>query len=304
MKYILVSVAAVVLALGAYWFGTTRSGNEAPPIVIDIAAEQPATSTPNLPVDMVISGRGPVSVIGTSTSGAPLTAYHFGTGETELLFIGGIHGGYSWSTNLLAYELVDHLTKNPSLVPDNVTITIIPTLNPDGLERTTGTTTRFTKAMVKPGEAAQIAGRFNANDVDLNRNFDCEWSSESKWQNRTVSGGTAAFSEREAAALRDYVVTHRPNTVVAWYAAEGAVYTSSCGGTVSASTTALVATYAQASGYTANQEFDSYAISGDMVNWFAKQNIPAISVLLSSNTATDWEKNRAGVEALINSFAN
>src|SRR3989344_3845656 len=47
--------------------------------------------------------------IGTSTQGRAIMAYHFGEGGTELLFVGGIHGGYSWDTALVAYELMDYL---------------------------------------------------------------------------------------------------------------------------------------------------------------------------------------------------
>ena len=45
------------------------------------------------------------------------------------------------------------------------------------------------------------SARFNADGVDLNRNFDCDWAPTGTWQNKTVSGGTAAFSEPEAAAI-------------------------------------------------------------------------------------------------------
>jgi len=39
------------------------------------------------------------------------------------------------------------------------------------------------------------------------------------------------------------------------------------------------------------------------VNWLAKNKIPAISVLLSTHTDTEWDKNRKGVEALLQSYA-
>ena len=40
-----------------------------------------------------------------------------------------------------------------------------------------------------------------------------------------------------------------------------------------------------------------------MVNWFAKQNIPAISVLLTNHTDTEWTKNQKGIEALLSYYA-
>jgi hypothetical protein len=49
--------------------------------------------------------------------------------------------------------------------------------------------------------------------------------------------------------------------------------------------------------------YDFYAVTGDMVNWFAKNKIPAISVLLTNHTDTEWTKNKAGAEAILKSFA-
>ncbi len=45
-----------------------------------------------------------------------------------------------------------------------------------------------------------MSGRFNANDVDLSRNFDCNWQASALWQNKKVSGGNAVFSEPESVA--------------------------------------------------------------------------------------------------------
>lgn len=247
--------------------------------------------------------RGDETIIGTSINGSDITAYHFGTGETELLFIGGVHGGYSWNTALLGYELIDYLDANPNLIPENVTVTIIPVLNPDGLKATVGTIGRFDEAAARAvSESTRIAGRFNTNEVDLNRNFDCDWSETSMWQNKEVSGGDKAFSEPETQALRDYINAHKPTAAVVWFSAEGKVYPSACDSTPSKASVTLAATFAQAAGYTTDAQFDAYTINGDMVNWMAKLNIPAISVLLSDHQHMEWEKNKAGIEAIIASY--
>jgi hypothetical protein len=147
-------------------------------------------------------------------------------------------------------------------------------------------------------------GRFNSNNVDLNRNFDCEWSSEATWQNRQVSGGNAPFSEPEAVAIQEYVDMYNPAAAVVWFSAEGKVYPSACGDTPSNASVTLAATYANSADYPVEAEFDAYAITGDMVNWMAKEGVPAISVLLSNHQDTEWSKNRAGIEAVINAYAN
>jgi hypothetical protein len=148
-----------------------------------------------------------------------------------------------------------------------------------------------------------VAGRFNANNVDLNRNFECDWQSTGVWQSKSVSGGTAAFSEPESIALKNYVDAHKPTAVVAWYSSAGGVYASSCHNGVSSETNTLTSTFAKASGYPAYQSFDFYATTGDMVNWFAKNNVPAISVLLTNHTDTEWTKNQAGIQAVLKYYS-
>jgi hypothetical protein len=118
-----------------------------------------------------------------------------------------------------------------------------------------------------------------------------------------VSGGSKAFSEPESQAIRDYVGAHDIAAVVTWYSAAGGVFASNCHDKIMPETLTLVSTYAKASGYKAYENFDFYAITGDMMNWLAKNGVPAISVLLTTHDDTEWEKNRAGVEALLKYYA-
>ncbi|MEX0930973.1 MAG: M14 family metallopeptidase, partial [Candidatus Paceibacterota bacterium] len=244
------------------------------------------------------------TIIGTSVEGREITAYHYGSGDTNILFIGGIHGGYAWNTVLVAYELMDYLEDNASAIPENIRVTVIPVMNPDGLETVVGTANRFSVTDVPSSEAQTIAGRFNANEVDLNRNFDCDWESESMWQSQTVSGGGEVFSEPESQAIRSYVESSDPDAIVVWYSAAGGVFASNCHGDVLSETTEITNVYADASGYKAFEEFDFYDITGDMVNWFAKENISAISVLLTTHSDVEWNENRAGIEALFEYYSD
>ena len=61
-------------------------------------------------------------------------------------------------------------------------------------------------------------------------------------------------------------------------------------------------TFAKASGYPSYQSFDFYETTGDMANWLSKINIPAISVLLSTHEDIEWDKNRKGIEALLDLY--
>jgi len=243
------------------------------------------------------------TVIGTSVEGRDITAHHYGEGDKEVLLVGGIHGGYSWNTALLAYEMMSYFESSTSTVPEGVRVTVIPVLNPDGLYKILGTADRFTQADANKVTGDTVPGRFNANDVDLNRSFDCDWQTDAKWQNEAVSGGAEAFSEPESKAIRDYVAANNPEAVVVYYSAAGGVYASNCHNGTLPETTTLTKLYSDASKYPAYQDFDFYDITGDMVNWLAKQKVPAISVLLTNHTSTEFEKNKAGVQALLDRYA-
>jgi hypothetical protein len=251
------------------------------------------------------SERGPESVLGTSAGGNDITAYHFGEGDTEILLVGGVHGGYSWSTAALGFELVDYYTANETEIPENISLTIIPVMNPDGLDAAVGTAGRFSTTLAQQVDLeTRITGRFNNNEVDLNRNFDCEWSATGTWQSRSVSGGSAPFSEPEAVAVRDYILESDPEAAIVWFSSEGRVYPSACNDTPSEASVALAATFATAADYPAEAEFDAYAITGDMVNWMAGQSIPAISVLLTAHNQTEFNQNQAGVAAVLDAYSN
>lgn len=309
MKNILIAlIALVVLGGGIFYFVVINDSETVTPeetVDTDPApvGEEDTTTVVIDEEEEEEEEAGPVEVIGSSADGNDITAYHFGDGENEVLFIGGVHGGYSYNTALLGFELVDYLEENSDVIPDTVTATVIPVFNPDGLEEVVGTTGRFDGDAVEGNDTARVPGRFNANNVDLNRNFDCEWQETGTWRNQEVSGGDAPFSEPEAAALRDYVLEHDPVAAVVYYSQAGGVYSATCTGEVSAENAALTNLYAEASNYPAFEEFDYYEITGDMVNWLTTEDVTAISVLLSDHENVEWNRNRTAIEAVLESYS-
>jgi len=242
-------------------------------------------------------------VIGTSVQGRAITAYTYGTGPTKLLFVGGMHGGYEWNAVLLAYQFMDYLQANPTAVPANISVTVVPDLNPDGVFAYIGKEGRFTVDDVPAGSDTVGIGRKNADDVDLNRNFGCHWAATSTWQNKSESAGTAAFSEPEAQAMRDLAVKLQPAAVVFWHSASGTVYASECDNGVLPGTTAVMNAYAKAAGYQTSAVFDAYPITGDSEGWLASIGIPAVTVELTTHTAVEWDKNLAGIQALFKLYS-
>ncbi len=238
-------------------------------------------------------------VIGASVEGRAITAYTYGTGATRLLFVGGMHGGYEWNSVLLAYQFMDYLAAHPEMIPSNESITVIPSINPDGVFKVVGKEGRFAPSDATTSTTVLAEGRFNAHGVDLNRNFDCHWAPQSTWQNKTVSAGTAAFSEPEAQALRTFVAANHPVVAVFWHSQANAVYASECAEGVLPGTLDAMTAYATAAHYPAVKTFDAYPITGDAEGWLASQHIPAITVELSSHESVEWDRNLLGVQALI-----
>jgi len=265
-------------------------------VFIFFASQKKAEPVPTAPA--VVEDVGPKkAVIGTSVEGRAIDSYTYGTGDTHLVFVGGIHGGYEWNSVILAYEVMDYLTANQSLIPKNLKVTIIPSLNPDGVFKIVGKEGRFAASDV-PAKVSTAPGRFNAHEVDLNRNFDCKWQPKSTWRSKVVSAGTKAFSEPEAAALQDFVNKNNLKAFVFWHSQSGAVYASRCEEGTLPQTVVLMNAYANASGYKAVETFDAYQTTGDAEAWLAKIGIPAITVELTTHETIELEKNLRGVNAL------
>ena len=165
-------VLLVVIIVGIFAFVSWYK-KAAPPKINNIVTEIQNTSPK-------------IKVIGTSVQGRKIESYTYGNGETHIAFVGGIHGGYEWNSVLLAYQFVDYLNANPDVIPKNISVSIIPSANPDGVFKVIGKEGRFTIADISTG-VSEAPGRFNANNVDLNRNFDCKWQATSTWQNKIES---------------------------------------------------------------------------------------------------------------------
>lgn len=289
MKHILIGAVAL-LVVGALAFFFLSDQAEAPtadttptedrlPVEPDNGIGDGAKPLPEITEE---ADRASEIVIGQSENGTDIMAHFFGDGAKEVLVVGGVHSAFAPNTVTVAESLMEALDSGTVAIPEGVTVTVIPNLNPDA-----------------SGAPNTLAARLNANGVDLNRNFDCEWEAEGVWRSTPVSGGEAAFSEAEAAALRDYATANNIAAAVVYYAADGGVYASGCGNGANGESAQLTSAYATAAGYTANNEFDSYKISGDATNWMAKMDVPAIGVLLSDYTNAEWTKNKAGIEAVL-----
>ena len=250
-------------------------------------------------------------VLGHSVEGREIVARRFGGGNRSVVFVGGIHGGYEWNSALLAYRLIDRLEGDADLLPAGLGVVVIPVANPDGLARVCGTAGPFDAAdapAVPPADELDLSdpivrSRFNANGVDLNRNFDCAWERRARWRTFEVDAGTKPFSEPETATLRDFFLAEEPTAVVFFHSASNGVFVEPCAGQAPAGAIELLRAYGDAAGYSVHEGFPHYDVTGNAVGWLLDRGIPAITVELATHDDVEWERNLAGVNAVLRLYA-
>jgi protein MpaA len=136
--------------------------------------------------------------LGKSVRGRDITAMIYGSGAKHVLVFGGIHGDEPHTT-VLARALAVHI--NLETLPRNLTLIIVPDVNPDGL---------------------MAHMRVNANGVDINRNFPSRtWRSE--YTEMTRYPGAKPSSEPETRAVLNLLERYPPHLVITLHAALGCV---------------------------------------------------------------------------------
>jgi hypothetical protein len=221
-------------------------------------------------------------VIGQSAGGRDINGQRFGRGGRALLLVGGIHGGWERNTVALMDELSAHFANTPSDILPGISIYLIRSLNPDGLER--GTT---------------IEGRFNDNRVDLNRNWGCGWSPDAVWREGAVDPGAYPFSEPETQALAAYIDGLRPQVALFDHSAAQGVFAGNCDqrrGEWRSGRMALV--YGAAAGYAADQPFSAYPVTGTAPSWADGLGIAAADVELASSGNPEFARNLRAIMAV------
>jgi len=243
------------------------------------AAAATAIATATTPAPVV------EKMIGSSVEGRPLTAFGLGQGEIKVILVGDIHGGFEANTYELARQLLAHFEAHPGEVPASVSLWILPTMNPDGLETN---------------------HRWNANDVDLNRNADTDLDgcAGNDWSPDTVgyeglhpgAGGAYPFSEPETRALRDFAAD--AHIVILYHSAFGAIFRDTC--QRHEPTARLAEALAAGSGYPVSTEgWTGYPITGDYGDYLAGEGVAAVTVELTDHDDPEFERNLAGVRAVL-----
>jgi hypothetical protein len=240
------------------------------PAVLTTPVAQPLMLTPQPFFE------GPFSY-GRSFGGRSLLAYRFGTGSSAHIIVGGIHGGYEANTVTLVGEILKYLQENPSLVPDGVTLYVIPCANPDGYAAGTD----------------RERGRMNGNGVDLNRNWDYHWQPEATHGVRPVDAGAYAFSEPETAALRDFFLARGVEAAIFYHSAMAQIFYGAKRD--QSATYELAQIVSEATGYPIATGVPRQITTGDAIDWMSAQGLAGIEVELTTHDGIEWERNLQGL---------
>lgn len=177
------------------------SAQATPPQRLPQANKQTTTHQTNL--SKIITPK--YLTLGKTVKGRNITAAVYGSGKKHVLIFGGIHGDEPHTT-VLARALAVNI--NQETLPQNLTVIIVPDVNPDGLMAST---------------------RVNANGVDINRNFPSKtWRSDYIGAGRYP--GLKPSSEPETRAVLDLIERYPPHLVVTLHAALGCVNWDGPGG--------------------------------------------------------------------------
>jgi len=247
---------------------------DALPTVVPVAVARPLTVTPRPFFE------GPFSY-GRSFDGRSLLAYRFGTGPSVRIIVGGIHGGYEANTVTLVGEMLKYLRGNPSLVPDDVTLYVVPCANPDGYATGTG----------------RERGRMNGNGVDLNRNWGYHWQPVATHGARLVDAGAYAFSEPETAALRDFFLARDVEAAIFYHSAMARVFYGA--ERDRSATFELAQVVSEATGYPIAAGVPRQITTGDAVDWMSARGLAGIEVELTTHDDIEWERNLQGLLAFL-----
>ena len=213
------------------------------------------------------------STIGTSVQGRSITATRIGGGKLALAFVGDTHGAPESATVTLLQMAISYYQTHLDAVPAGETVYFIPTLNPDGLADGT---------------------RFNADGIDLNRNFaTADWSRGANEPTGYVpgAGGPQPFSEPESRAMRDFLLTHHVVASIFYHLPWGGLYAAP-------HSLAFALQLGQASGYPVHAPGDTpYPLTGAAHTWADAQGEASVLLELRPDAGIEWQANYQALTA-------
>lgn len=236
----------------------------------------------------------PIS-IGTSVKGNEIQCFKIGNGKIKILYAFGIHGN-EVGTVKLAHYFLDWLHKNFN--NDQYTIFVIPCINPD----------EYNSACQQPEYfKGGKTGRFNGNNVDLNRNFDTpSFKQKSKWsfgknysEKTDIYCGRHGGSEPEIKALTSFIKNEKIQVLFMYHNAGKDVMPNS-----SKLAQKLAKIYSDKTDFQLIKKghWKDLQQTGTAAEWCDINNVAYIEIEGSTRWGSDWNKQKKAIIAMI--FAN
>ena len=223
-----------------------------------------------------------VSSIGSSVGGRSITAYRFGEGSSRMLFVGTMHGSETSSMPTLN-DFINDLEANPGQIPKGKSLTIIPSMNPDGVAS---------------------SNRYNSNGVDLNRNFPTSnWKSDVRvagGEIRKNNGGKKALSEPEARAIASVISAERPRAVFSHHAVGSLVVANGAGNSRSIGNTYASKAGIRLLGPGASSSTFDYQITGAFEQWLLESyGTPTLVIEHAGYYSSEYYKHKSALISML-----
>jgi hypothetical protein len=234
-----------------------------------------------------------VKAVGLSAGGRTIGLIEIGEGEKPVLFVGQIHGN-EVGTQKLVLRLAHWLEKNHERWP-HLKFILIPSINPDGAREAERSRGLFSHGRL---------GRFNGNNVDLNRNFDVpNFKSDSHWnrgrgyaEREPVFCGERGGSEPETTLLCRLAKVHEPELSVFFHSVASDVNPGN-----DDRSRELAKIFSEVSGYEnySHERWLKLEQTGTAREWFSRAKLPYLEIEGSVRWGSDWKKQKAAIEACI-----
>ncbi len=241
-----------------------------------------------------------LSYIGSSILDRAIPILHLGSGERRVLYVGA-HHGMEWITSLVLIQFLEELceviqTKNrvcgiyPCDLLNGYTLSILPMLNPDGVEyqiHGVGEDNPLRERLLEMNGGSDdfSSWQANARGVDLNHNYDAGFAEYKKIEVEngirkgapTRYSGECAESEPEVAALCNLMRFSAPWRGVMTLHTQGEeIFAPLCKEAQKGTVTAR--RLSQLTGYRLSRA-DGFAAYGGLSDWCAeKMSIPAFTM--------------------------
>ncbi len=220
-----------------------------------------------------------VQTVGYSKDGRAINAYFFGNGGKTILFTGAIHGSEK-SSKYIMDSWINDLEAQAKSIPADKQVVVVPLVNPDGFYQ---------------------YGRYNGNNVNLNRNWPTpNWVKDDATQ--AGVGGSAPLSEPESQVLARLTQNLNPAFVATFHSQGRLVNSNDAGSSIT-----LGQRYASMVRYRFIPDAQTEAVLGGTVtgtyeDWLKSRGTPAILMELDGHTANYFTAHKRALWMLISDY--